>query len=187
VDSYVEVREGARTIYRSIGGGKSGELEAMDVNVPYSVTRPFEKQRQVALAASDTLYAYDFLELLERAVQLKWEEYAKLRPRSDVLRPRNVSVCPLPPSLLLVFSQPYSFLGLLERAVQHKWEEHAKLHPRSDVPPSIPPSIPPSLLLPRIAFFSVSPFCHFATSTPFLQMSHLNPLLPPSLPPSPSR
>jgi len=99
VDSYVEVREGARTIYRSIGGGKSGELEGMDVNVPYSVTRPFEKQRQAALAASDTLYAYDFLELLERAVQLKWEEYAKLRPRSDVLRPRNVSVCPLPPPL----------------------------------------------------------------------------------------
>jgi hypothetical protein len=36
------------------------------------------------------LYCYDFLELLERAVQLKWEEYAKLRPRSDVLRPRDV-------------------------------------------------------------------------------------------------
>jgi hypothetical protein len=33
--------------------------------------RPFEQQRQAALASSDTLYCYDFLELLERAVQIK--------------------------------------------------------------------------------------------------------------------
>jgi len=45
---------------------------------------------QVALAASDTLYCYDFLELLERALQIKWEEYAKLKSRSNVLRPVNV-------------------------------------------------------------------------------------------------
>lgn len=92
IDSYVEGREGPRTIYRSIGtdGRKPGELEGLDVTSPYAVTRPFEKQRQAALAASDTLFCYDFLELLERAVQMKWEEYAKLRPRSDILRPRTV-------------------------------------------------------------------------------------------------
>lgn len=48
---------------------------------PYPVARQFEKQRQAALLSSDTLYVYDWLELLERAVQIKWEEYAKLRPR----------------------------------------------------------------------------------------------------------
>ena len=38
---------------------------------------PPHAPRQSALAASDTLFCYDFLELLERAVQMKWEEYAK--------------------------------------------------------------------------------------------------------------
>ncbi|GAB5037312.1 biotin carboxylase, partial [Nannochloropsis oceanica] len=116
VDSYVEVREGARTIYRSIGGGRSGDLGGMDVNVPYSVTRPFEKQRQAALTASDTLYAYDFLELLERAVQLKWEEYAKLRPRSDVLRPRNVISV-----VELVVARKGTPLGIVEEGAAEQW------------------------------------------------------------------
>lgn len=49
------------------------------LSLSFTHTSPTPKP-QTALAASDTLYCYDFLELLERAVQMKWEEYAKCVP-----------------------------------------------------------------------------------------------------------
>lgn len=70
VDTYVEVREGPRTVFKNIGGTTKADLDGGSVQSPYPVARLFERQRQSALMASDTLYCYDFLELLERAVQV---------------------------------------------------------------------------------------------------------------------
>ena len=89
IDTYMEVKESENSpkIVLKTFGTKSklqsdasyGELEGMDITAPYPISRPFEKQRAAALASSDTLYCYDYLALIERAVQLQWEAYANDR------------------------------------------------------------------------------------------------------------
>lgn len=79
VETYIEAKEGSKIIFQTIAGAKNGPLHGLDVTSPYPPSLPFEEKRQSALLSSDTLYCFDFLELLERAVEVQWEDYAKAR------------------------------------------------------------------------------------------------------------
>ena len=59
------------------GGTKAGEWDGKPVTTPYAVVRPFERQRALAAALSDTVYVYDFLELFARAVEHDWSRYER--------------------------------------------------------------------------------------------------------------
>ena len=85
LNTYVEALDESETrkVFRLVGGTKaniacSGDSswEGLDVNFPYPLTRPFEKQRRAAAMSSDTLYCYDLPALFEAAVELKWTEAA---------------------------------------------------------------------------------------------------------------
>ena len=68
-----------------------GELDGKPVNTPYSVTSPFDRQRALAAALSDTIYAYDFIELFTRALEQEWSKYERQRGASmGVRRPAVV-------------------------------------------------------------------------------------------------
>ncbi|CAM9770317.1 unnamed protein product, partial [Ectocarpus sp. 13 AM-2016] len=112
VETYVEVSEGGKRVFRSLEGqagggarassssGSSGMKQGWDgreVGMPYPVYLPFEDKRLLAQARSDTLYCFDFLELLEAGVQEQWAAYAKDRPEvtsspSMVLHSRELVV-----------------------------------------------------------------------------------------------
>ena len=69
VETYVEVKDEARggaVVFRSIGQMNHGTWDGLSVTAPYSVVRPFERERSLALALSDTLYCYDFLEVRDQ-------------------------------------------------------------------------------------------------------------------------
>jgi len=53
-----------------------GDWDGKEVTAPYQVEAPLSKERAAALAASDTLYCYDYVELFEAAVRHAWDEHA---------------------------------------------------------------------------------------------------------------
>jgi len=68
-----------------------GDLDGRPVVTPYPLTSPFERQRALAAAMSDTIYVYDFIELLTRALEIEWNRYEKARGRTaSGRRPRSV-------------------------------------------------------------------------------------------------
>jgi len=100
VDSYIEVKDpatgriyfklvnkqaqhGRSMVYgamTAVAGGASSACNALtssvswdgvEVSTPYAVSVPFQKQRQVA-ASMETIYAYDFVPLLEHAISKQW-------------------------------------------------------------------------------------------------------------------
>ncbi len=81
IETYVEVKEGNRIVFRYIGQ-KHGLWDGIDVTTPYPIVRPFERERSIAFAHSETLYCHDFLELFEHAVELRWEAFRAARPAS---------------------------------------------------------------------------------------------------------
>ena len=86
VDTYVQTKEGERSLLRSVGGRK-GELDSIEVTAPYPVSRPLDSVRAKALRSSGTLYAYDWLEVFEAAVEDAWRAFEAERPRVSVRRP----------------------------------------------------------------------------------------------------
>jgi hypothetical protein len=59
-----------------------GELDGKSILTPYLVTTRFERRRALAATLSDTLYAYDFLELFQKALVWQWQEYGESLRRS---------------------------------------------------------------------------------------------------------
>mmetsp|Transcript_27637 Transcript_27637/g.55649 ORF Transcript_27637/g.55649 Transcript_27637/m.55649 type:complete len:1816 (-) Transcript_27637:165-5612(-) len=62
-------------LLRSLPGPASaipGPWDGTSATSAYSVYRKFEKERTAALASSDTLYCYDFLDLFREAVKRSW-------------------------------------------------------------------------------------------------------------------
>jgi len=91
IEAYVEVKEGARTVFRTVGAERAaGDWEGRDVVFPYSIARPFQRCRNLANAMSDTLYCYDYLELVEEAVQQAWAAHARDRPGVKITCPSTV-------------------------------------------------------------------------------------------------
>lgn len=80
IDSYTEEMEDGVVVFRSMGH-KSGEWNGCPVSTPYPVTTKFELKRIDAVAASDTLYVYDWPSLFERAVEDYWNNYIRERPK----------------------------------------------------------------------------------------------------------
>lgn len=73
------------------GISNRGELDGRPVTTPYPVTSPYEKQRALAAALSDTVYVYDFIELLTRSLEIEWSRYEKVRGHAmPVHKPRIV-------------------------------------------------------------------------------------------------
>lgn len=91
VDPYVEVKDftNNNTIYTTMSSNTHGlsELDGMNVFTPYPVKEPFENQRAAAVSSSGTVYCYDFLELINRALLLLWKKHANDHPDENIRIP----------------------------------------------------------------------------------------------------
>ena len=82
------------TVFRSIANGAPpGPLNGDHITKPYETSQKFERQRAEAMAASDTLYAYDWPMLFENAGQKEWEVFANERPSIKVVVPEQPFFC----------------------------------------------------------------------------------------------
>ncbi|KAG6970278.1 hypothetical protein JG688_00004932 [Phytophthora aleatoria] len=81
VQAYVEAAGHDEPIFTSIGDETHGELDGMPVTTPYPVVFPFDKKRQMAKVMSNTVYVYDFLELIEYNLLRQWRKYVQQRTR----------------------------------------------------------------------------------------------------------
>ncbi|KAI9912233.1 hypothetical protein PsorP6_008706 [Peronosclerospora sorghi] len=53
----------------------------MPITTPYPVVLPFDKKREMAKVMSNTVYVYDFLELIEYDLLRQWRKYVQQRTR----------------------------------------------------------------------------------------------------------
>ncbi|OQR88272.1 acetyl-CoA carboxylase [Achlya hypogyna] len=88
VEAYVEAQEMQNgtevNIFSSIGDDVVGELDGLPVSTPYPVTYAFDAKREAAKRSSDTIYAYDFLELIDHALARAWRKFASDRAKGGV-------------------------------------------------------------------------------------------------------
>ena len=92
-ETYVEKYEGATTVFKSLNPTKPGIWDGKDIKFPYELIRPFERQRAAALASSDTLYCFDYLELFAKSIDIAWDNYeamTKTKSESAQRRPAEV-------------------------------------------------------------------------------------------------
>ncbi|KAK8791101.1 hypothetical protein WA158_005732 [Blastocystis sp. Blastoise] len=87
VDTYVETKDTPTSIpiFTSISEGVGevgGDWDGHSVNMAYPVLEYLERERAFALSTSNTLYCYDFLELIQRLLIKQWDQY-KLQCKSD--------------------------------------------------------------------------------------------------------
>lgn len=68
----------------------SAELDGKPVTTPYPISSPFERERGLAAAMTDTLYVYDFLELFQRALEIEWQRFSAANPSSSGRRPTRL-------------------------------------------------------------------------------------------------
>ncbi|TMW67475.1 hypothetical protein Poli38472_011095 [Pythium oligandrum] len=83
VEAYVEAGSHTGPIFTSIGDESHGEWDGMPVNTPYPIIFPFDKKREMAKAMSNTVYVYDFLELIEHSLMRSWRRYVHERSKGD--------------------------------------------------------------------------------------------------------
>lgn len=83
VDKYFEALVDGKTIFKSISRSNKGPWDGLETHFPYEVTANFEEQRANAMAASDTLYVYDWPMLFETATEAQWTEYNKEKHLSE--------------------------------------------------------------------------------------------------------
>ena len=73
-----------------------GEWDALPTSTPYNTTSKFNSKRAQALAASDTLYVYDWPALFEQALVDQWKAFLKARPslkKDGLCIPDNAYSC----------------------------------------------------------------------------------------------
>ena len=95
------VRNYGKTVFRTLnttnsfggGGGGSehlitslGPLDGVDTQTPHEITQKFEKQRAEAMAASDTLYVYDWPVLFQSSVEKLWYDFENNGNANSMLR-----------------------------------------------------------------------------------------------------
>ena len=83
IDNYYEANENGNIIFKSVSGTSKGALDGLPTNTPYKVSELFEQQRSLAMASSDTLYAYDWPMVFENAAQQQWEEFNSSKSSSS--------------------------------------------------------------------------------------------------------
>lgn len=79
VEAYVETSGLDEPIFTSIGDEGHGEWDGKPITTPYPVLFPFDKKREMAKAMSNTVYVYDFLELIEFSLLRSWRKYVHER------------------------------------------------------------------------------------------------------------
>lgn len=83
LESYVEVYDPKQKIssYTSISKSMHiiSELDSKEITTPYLCQEQFEKQR-IAAKAANTIYCYDFIELLIQGLNDLWAQYARENP-----------------------------------------------------------------------------------------------------------
>jgi len=93
VEQYYEELVGQTPVFRSINSS-SGEWDGLPTSTPYPTTSKFGSQRAEALAASDTLYVYDWPELFEQGVKDQWSSFFRARPSvSKDTIPEDIFTC----------------------------------------------------------------------------------------------
>ncbi|KAA0173957.1 hypothetical protein FNF27_04518 [Cafeteria roenbergensis] len=109
VGAFSTVRAIARTHNASHSGGSdaagsgaaSGELDGRPVSFAYPVTTPFERRRALAAHMTESVFVYDFIELMQRALETEWDRYGRQAARAaaaartgagSVRRPRRMLV-----------------------------------------------------------------------------------------------
>jgi acetyl-CoA carboxylase/biotin carboxylase 1 len=84
VEAYVETSGLDEPIFTSIGDEGQGELDGKPITTPYPILFPFDKKREMAKAMSNTVYVYDFLELIEFSVLRSWRKFVYERSSGGV-------------------------------------------------------------------------------------------------------
>lgn len=79
VEAYVETSGLDEPIFTSIGDESHGEWDGKPITTPYPVLFPFDRKREMAKAMSNTVYVYDFLELIEFSLLRSWRKYVQER------------------------------------------------------------------------------------------------------------
>ena len=80
VDQYYEELRNGTTVFCSVAGS-CGEWDGLPVTTPYPISQKFDAQRAFALASSDTLYAYDWMDLFEEGLADEWKSYCSARTK----------------------------------------------------------------------------------------------------------
>lgn len=80
IDTYVETKDDSSNsvIFTSINEtihDVGGEWDGHSINVAYPVLAPLERERAYAQSSSNTLYCYDFVELIQRVLLKEWKTY----------------------------------------------------------------------------------------------------------------
>ncbi|KAI9917476.1 hypothetical protein PsorP6_012533 [Peronosclerospora sorghi] len=81
VQAYVEAAGHNEPLFTSIGDKTHGELDGLPITTPYPVVFPFDKKREMAKVMSNTVYVYDFLDLIEYNLLRQWRKYVQQRTR----------------------------------------------------------------------------------------------------------
>ncbi len=95
VDTYMEVQESQGWVYCGVLSPwheRGAEWDGRSILAPYPVSRPFSRRRSTARMLSDTLYCYDFLELLEHCIVKSWQNFISDRGQSHASVPSPQTV-----------------------------------------------------------------------------------------------
>ena len=95
IDTYVETKDNftGSVIFTSINQSISdaaGEWDGHSVNLPYPVLEFLERERAYAQKSSNTLYCYDFLELIQRVMLQRWKSFLRTSEASSVVMPNTI-------------------------------------------------------------------------------------------------
>ena len=95
IDTYVETKDNftGSVIFTSINQSISdaaGEWDGHSVSLPYPVLEFLERERAYAQKSSNTLYCYDFLELIQRVMLQRWKSFLRTSEASSVVMPNTI-------------------------------------------------------------------------------------------------
>lgn len=94
-------------VFRSIGN-HIGPWDGLSILTPYEVSQKFEKQRYDAIAASDTLYVYDWPVVFEAAAEERWNTFVQQKSNGVLCIPES----PIMTCRELVLTDPKTKLPL---------------------------------------------------------------------------
>lgn len=95
IDTYVETKDNLTNsvIFTSINQSMNdvaGELDGHSVNLPYPVLEFLERERAYAQKTSNTLYCYDFLELIQRVLLQQWKTFLRKNDVGSIVMPDTI-------------------------------------------------------------------------------------------------
>lgn len=86
VESYVETKTHGsdEPVFTSVGDDTRGKLDGQSVSTPYPVSFGLNKKRELAQRMTNTLYIYDYLELIEHSIMRQWNKLAKTKAANGI-------------------------------------------------------------------------------------------------------